>query len=182
MTRPQSELEQKTAQRDRLQKSLGERRAEFESMQDELKKREQQVTALIATGDARKIDQAGELRQKLGHARELVVSYQETLRILEEELGKCEQRLDELEVTEERDALGEMRDELFTKQTAFKESVLEYLLEARERLTLLDGEVRNYQTRFTSAVTPHGDAKITRWMQAFHHVIKTGLETLQRKE
>ena len=181
MTRPQSELEQKTAQRDRLHKALGERRAEFETMQTELKKKEQTVTALIATGDARKIDQAGELRQKLGHARELVVSHQETLRILEEELAKCETVLDELEVTEERDALGEMRDELFTKQTAFKESVLEYLLEARDRLTVLDGEVRNYQTRFAS-VTPHGDAKITRWMQAFHHVIKTGLETLQRKE
>ncbi len=165
-----------------MQNSLASKRAEFETMQEELKKGEQQITALIATGDARKIDQAGELRQKLTRSREAVASHQETLRILEEELAKCETVLDELEVTEERDALGAMREELFAKQAAFKESVLEYLLDARERLTLLDGDVRNYQTRFTSAVTPHGDAKITRWMQAFHHVIKTGLETLQRKE
>ncbi len=181
MPKPQTELELKRAQRIRLHKSLAAKRAEYETAQGELKNKEQEMTALIVTGDARKIEQAETFRQKLGRMREEVASHRETIAILEEEFAKCELRLDELEVTEERDALGGVRDELFSKQDAFKKSLLEYLLEAQARLTVLDGEVRNYQTRFSSAVTPHGDAKITRWMKAFHHVIKTGLETLHPK-
>ena len=181
MTRPQSELEQKTAQRDRLQKSLGERRAEFETMQTELKKKEQTVTALIATGDARKIDQAGELRQKLGHGRELVVSHQETLRILEEELAKCETVLDELEHTEERDAVHALREVILQKQEEFRETLLEALLLAQARLVDLHAEVQQFQTRFRAAVTEQGDRKTFQHIQGFHYVIKTGLDTLQRK-
>ncbi len=171
MTKPQSELEQKRAQRTRLQNSLTAKRGEFETMQVELKNKEQEITALIATGDARKIERAGELRPKLTRLREEVASDQDTIRILEEELAKCETVLDELEHTEERDAVRALHEVVLGKQKEFRETLLEALLLAEARLVDLHAVVSEYQMRGGAAGPGGRDPKIFRTMQGFQFVI-----------